>query len=159
MTNKELAAALRCCRINDCENCPARSTAIRTSAPRCYEVLLIVAADALENSETHVMALQQEIERLRGQLGRQWIPVTEREEYQEGPVHDALMKLKTLMSDKDFDKYVENGIIRVTYDPGRLMIITKSEIYRSMLTGHFFDAICQAFDVGNFRVVSQVNGY
>ena len=79
-----------------------------------------------------------------------WIPVTEREEYQEGPTRDALLKL---------DKYIENGVIRVTYDEGRLMIIVKSEIYRTMLMGPFYNAICEAFDVGHFRVVSQVNGY
>lgn len=90
MTNKDLAAALRCCRINDCENCPAKSTAIRTSAPRCYEVLLSVAADALENSESHVAALQKEIEGLRAQSEKlqaiatelqsrsQWVSVKER---------------------------------------------------------------------------------
>ncbi len=88
-----------------------------------------------------------------------WIPVTEREEYKEGPVKDALEKLKASMSDKDFDKYIENGLIRITYDTGRLMLIVKSEIYRTMLMGPFYNAICAAFDVGHFRVVSQVNGY
>lgn len=88
-----------------------------------------------------------------------WIPLTEREEYQEGPTRDALLKLKEKMAEKDFDKYIENGVIRVTYDEGRLMIIVKSEIYRTMLMGPFYNAICEAFDVGHFRVVSQVNGY
>ena len=54
---------------------------------------------------------------------------------------------------------MEIGVIRVTYDEGRLMIIVKSEIYRTMLMGPFYNAICEAFDVGHFRVVSQVNGY
>ena len=79
-----------------------------------------------------------------------WIPVTEREEYQEGPTRDALLKLKEKMAEKDFDKYIENGVIRV---------IVKSEIYRTMLMGPFYNAICEAFDVGHCRVVSQVNGY
>ena len=38
---------------------------------------LFAAADYLENQNAHIAALQQEIERLRGQLPR-WIPVTER---------------------------------------------------------------------------------
>lgn len=38
---------------------------------------LAEAADRLENQNAHIAALQQEIEKLRGQLPR-WIPVTER---------------------------------------------------------------------------------
>ena len=38
---------------------------------------LTEAADRLENQNAHIAALQQEIEKLRGQLPR-WIPVTER---------------------------------------------------------------------------------
>ena len=88
-----------------------------------------------------------------------WIPVSQRPEYQEEPVKGCLAKLQTLMSDKDFDKYIENNVIRITYDTGRLMLIARSEMGRTMLTGRFFNAICEAFDVGSFRVVSQVNGY
>lgn len=88
-----------------------------------------------------------------------WIPVMERPEYQEGPTRECLEKLQKAMTEKDFDKYIDNGIIRVTYDSGRLMLITKSELYRTMLTGRFFNVICEAFAVDSFRVVSQVNGY
>lgn len=59
------------------------------------------------------------------------------------------------MAEKDFEKYINNGLIRVTYDGSHLMLIAKSEIYRTMLTGPFFNVICKAFDVGNFRVVSR----
>ena len=38
---------------------------------------LVEAADRIANQSTHILALQQEIEKLRGQLPR-WIPVTER---------------------------------------------------------------------------------
>lgn len=88
-----------------------------------------------------------------------FIPVMERPEYQEGSVRQALEKLQTLMDADDFEKYVNNGLIRITYDGSRLMMITKSEMYRTMLSGRFFAPICQAFDVGNYRVVSEVNGY
>ena len=88
-----------------------------------------------------------------------FIPVMEREEYQEGPEHDGLVKLKELMEEKDFEKYINMGLVRVTADGSRLMLIAKSEIYRTMLMGPFFPAICNAFGVDNFRVVSQVNGY
>ncbi len=86
-------------------------------------------------------------------------PVMERPEYQEGPTREALEKLQKAMAEKDFEKYVNNGLIRVTFDSGRLLLIAKSEIYRTMLYGPFFGVICKAFDVDNFRVVSQVNGY
>ncbi len=88
-----------------------------------------------------------------------FIPVMERPEYQEGPVREALTRLKDLMTEEDFEKYVNNGLIRITYDGSRLMLITKSELYRTMLSMRFFEPICQAFGVGNFRVVSEVNGY
>lgn len=88
-----------------------------------------------------------------------FIPVMERPEYQEGPVREALLALKDIMSEKDFDKYIDKGLVRITYDGSRLMLITKSEIHRTMLSNLFFEAICKAFDVGNFRVVSEVNGY
>ena len=38
---------------------------------------LLEAADRIANQSTHIAALQQEIEKLRGQLPR-WIPVEER---------------------------------------------------------------------------------
>lgn len=88
-----------------------------------------------------------------------FMPVTERPEYQDGPVKDALDALKGLMEAEDFEKYVNNGLVRITYDGSRLMLIARSEMYRTMLTGRFFGLICKAFSVDNFRVVSEVNGY
>ncbi len=88
-----------------------------------------------------------------------FIPVMERPEYQEGPVREALCALQKLMKEEDFEKYVNNSLIRITYDGSRLMLITKSEIHRTLLTTMFFAPICEAFHVGNFRVISEVNGY
>ncbi len=88
-----------------------------------------------------------------------WMPVMERPEYQEGPVHDALLELRDIMGEANFDKYVNNSLIRITYDGSRLMLITKSELHRTLLMGMYFEAICAAFHVDNYRVVSQVNGY
>lgn len=77
MTNKELAAALRRIKVQTgslvCLGCGFENSC---GVHGCR--LLRAAADALENSESHIMALQQEIEKLRGQLERRWIPVTER---------------------------------------------------------------------------------
>lgn len=88
-----------------------------------------------------------------------FIPVMDRPEYQEGPTREALLRLKELMKPEEFEKYINNGLIRITYDGSRLMIITKSEMYRTLLTTMFFAPICKAFGVGNYRVVSEVNGY
>lgn len=88
-----------------------------------------------------------------------FMPVLERPEYQNGPEREGLLNLKELMEAKDFEKYINNGLIRVTQDGSRLMMISKSEMYRSMLTGRFWESICKAFGVDDFRVVSQTNGY
>lgn len=56
--------------------------------PAGLEKDLVAAADLLENQSAHIAALQQEIEKLRGQLPR-WIPVTER--LPEDPVQKVLI--------------------------------------------------------------------
>ena len=84
-----------------------------------------------------------------------FMPVLERSEYQAGPEREGLIKLQGIMEEKDF----ENGLIRITQDGDRLMMISKSEMYRSMLMGKFWSSICEAFGVDDFRVVSQTNGY
>ena len=88
-----------------------------------------------------------------------FMPVLERSEYQAGPEREGLIKLQGIMEEKDFEKYINNGLIRITQDGDRLMMISKSEMYRSMLMGKFWSSICEAFGVDNFRVVSQTNGY
>ena len=79
MTNQELAAALRKCgRVEGPGDCVACRFYKGDDAALCIPRMTAACADALENSESHVMALQQEIERLRGQIERQWISVEER---------------------------------------------------------------------------------
>lgn len=79
MTNKELAAALRKCgRVKGPDDCSACQFYKGDDPALCIPAMTSACADALENSESHVMALQREIEKLRGQLERRWIPVTER---------------------------------------------------------------------------------
>lgn len=76
MTNQELAAAVRRIKVETgslmCLGCGfEHSCGVRGCR------LLREAADAMENSETHIMALQRAIEDLRARLPR-WIPVEER---------------------------------------------------------------------------------
>ena len=77
-----------------------------------------------------------------------FMPVLERSEYQAGPEREGLIKLQGIMEEKDFEKYINNGLIRITQDGDR-----------SMLMGKFWSSICEAFGVDDFRVVSQTNGY
>lgn len=79
MTNQELAAVLRKCgRVEGPGDCVACRFYKGDDPALCIPAMTAACADALENTTTHVAALQQEIERLRGQLERQWISVEER---------------------------------------------------------------------------------
>ena len=74
MKDQELVNALRYL-------CPGNFTCARCEyEPVCHGdgcAIIQKAADRIANQSTHVAALQQEIEKLRGQVPR-WIPVTER---------------------------------------------------------------------------------
>lgn len=83
MTNRKLAAALRLCggkrAIDLCPKCPFFEG---YDPDVCIPKMTATCANALENHETHVLALQKEIEKLRGQLEverrPQWVSVSER---------------------------------------------------------------------------------
>lgn len=74
MRDQELVSALRYL-------CPGNFTCARCEyEPVCHGdgcAIIQKAADRIANRSTHIAALQQEIEKLRGQLPR-WIPVEER---------------------------------------------------------------------------------
>lgn len=82
MKDQELVNALRYL-------CPGNFTCARCEyEPVCHGdgcAIIQKAADQIANQSTHVAALQQEIEKLRGQVPR-WIPVEERL-----PDHDELV--------------------------------------------------------------------
>ena len=82
MRDQELVNALRYL-------CPGNFTCARCEyEPVCHGdgcAIIQKAADRIANQSTHIAALQQEIEKLRGQLPR-WIPVEERL-----PDHDELV--------------------------------------------------------------------
>ena len=74
MKDQELVNALRYL-------CPGNFTCARCKyEPVCHGdgcTIIREAADRIANQSTHIAALQQEIEKLRGQLPR-WIPAEER---------------------------------------------------------------------------------
>lgn len=65
---------------------------------------LFAAADRLENQNAHIAALQQEIEKLRGQVPR-WIPVEERLPETQGWYHVATRDEKTKRIAVELDLY------------------------------------------------------
>ena len=93
MRDQELENALRCVStaggpMGDCKKCPFYKTepvpedlagkVNLTEWASCdVDAVGLAAADRIANQSTHIAALQQEIEKLRGQLPR-WIPVEER---------------------------------------------------------------------------------
>ena len=93
MSDQELIDALRCTAhpggpVGDCKKCPFLRTehigpdlakmAGKDEWESCdVDGVAIAAADRIANQNTHILALQKEIEKLRGQLPR-WIPVEER---------------------------------------------------------------------------------
>ena len=90
---------------------------------------LVEAADRIANQSTHIAALQQEIEKLRGQVSR-WIPVTERlpelQSWGASTVMLGLIKSKNAPSlnklhDLTLCVYCDNGIWSM---PGRYVAIT-----------------------------------
>lgn len=61
-----------------------------------------------------------------------FMPVLERSEYQAGPEREGLIKLQGIMEEKDFEKYINNGLIRITQDGDRLIILRKCRVAYGM---------------------------
>ena len=99
MKDQELVNALRCCAKGECYRC-----GMRVDKQNCQENVLSVAADRIANQNTHILALQKEIEGLRAQLPR-WIPVTERLPEKQGWYHVAIRDEKTQRIDVELDLY------------------------------------------------------
>ena len=69
MKDKELVNALRACSRTNCSECPQNGKYRRLDI-RCITDLERQAANRIANQSTHIAALQQEIEKLRGQNGQ-----------------------------------------------------------------------------------------
>lgn len=120
MRDQELVNALRCVStavgpIGDCKKCPFYKTepvpedlagkVNLTEWSSCdVDAVGLAAADRIANQSTHIAALQQEIERLRGQLPR-WIPVEERLPEKQGWYHVAIRDEKMKRISIELDSY------------------------------------------------------
>ena len=145
MRDQELVSALRCVStaggpMGDCKKCPFYKTepvpknlkkAVNlTEWSSCdVDAVGLAAADRIANQSTHIAALQQEIEKLRGQLPR-WIPVAERvpelESWGASKVVLGLIKSENAPSLNKLHNltlcvYCDNGIWSM---PGRYVAIT-----------------------------------
>ena len=145
MRDTNLVNALRCTStaggpMGDCAKCPFYKTepvpedlagkVNLTEWSSCdVDAVGLAAADQLENQSAHIAALQQEIEKLRGQLPR-WIPVTDRlPELQSWGASEVVLGLIKSENAPSLNKlhnltlcvYCDNGIWSM---PGRYVAIT-----------------------------------
>ena len=126
--------------MGDCKKCPFYKTELvpedlagkvnLTEWSSCdVDAVGLAAADRIANQSTHIAALQQEIEKLRGQLPR-WIPVTDRlPELQSWGASEVVLGLIKSENAPSLNKlhnltlcvYCDNGIWSM---PGRYVAIT-----------------------------------
>jgi chromosomal replication initiation ATPase DnaA len=74
---------------------------------------------------------------------------------QEAPELAAgLQKLKEHMLPAEFEKYI-NSLINLKQGNGMLLLITKKEMYRSIIESKFLPVIRSSFGVDKVRIISQ----
>ena len=85
------------------------------------------------------------------------IPFTPLEERisQEMPhLSESLCALRTAIGEDDFEKYI-NSLASLRKVDDQLLIITRKEMYRSVITSRFLPALKSAFAVNFIRIVNQ----
>lgn len=88
---------------------------------------------------------------------RYTVPFTPLEERlaQEAPqLSPCLAALKVQLGDDDFEKYI-NSLVSLRQVNDQLLIITKKEMYRSIIISRFLPAIRACFNVELVRVINQ----
>lgn len=81
-------------------------------------------------------------------------PLTERIGREAPQLSAALAELRTVMGEADFDRYI-NSLVSLRQVDDQLLLITKREMYRSILLSRFLPAIKQCFGVRLVRIISQ----
>jgi len=71
---------------------------------------------------------------------------------------EGLNKLKDLIEEKDFNKYI-NRLIDVKKHDDQLLVITGSEMHRSVIMSKYLKLIKECFDVEKIRVITQPNHF
>lgn len=88
---------------------------------------------------------------------RYTVPFTPLEERvaQEAPhLSQGLAALKAELGADDFEKYI-NSLVSLRQVNDQLLIITKREMYRSIIVSRFLPAIRECFDVRFVQVINQ----
>lgn len=81
-------------------------------------------------------------------------PLEERIRREAPHLSAALEKLKAMMGVEAFEKYI-NSLVSLRKVDDQLIIITRREMYRSILIGRFLPAIQESFAVRAVRIVTQ----
>lgn len=81
-------------------------------------------------------------------------PLQERIAREAPQLSAALNHLQQAMGASDFEKYI-NSLSALKKVDDHLLLITKKEMYRSVLTGRFLSVIKECFAVKFVRIVSQ----
>ena len=84
----------------------------------------------------------------------QFSPLEERIAQEDPQLSAALSQLRAVIGEADFEKYI-NSLSSLRKVDDHLLMITKREMYRSILIGNFLPVIKACFAVKFVRVVSQ----
>lgn len=81
-------------------------------------------------------------------------PLMERIKNEAPHLSSSLVALQVAIGKDDFEKYI-NSLISVRKSEDQLLMITKKEMYRSIIISRFLPAIKESFAVNFIRIVSQ----
>jgi chromosomal replication initiation ATPase DnaA len=81
-------------------------------------------------------------------------PLVERMEQESPELLAGLHALKEQMLPAEFEKYI-NSLIRIRKGNGMLLLITKKEMYRSIIESRFVPLIRSSFGVDRVQIISQ----
>ena len=81
-------------------------------------------------------------------------PLMERIEKETPHLSSCLVALQVAIGTHDFEKYI-NSLLSVRKVEDQLLMITKKEMYRSIIMSRFLPAIKESFGVSFIRIVNQ----
>ncbi len=81
-------------------------------------------------------------------------PLVERIAKESPELLAGLHNLREQMLPAEFEKYI-NSLISLKKGNGMLLLITKKEMYRSIIESRFLPLIGSSFGVGRVRIISQ----
>lgn len=85
-------------------------------------------------------------------------PLEERIGMDDGSIRNGLTELKTMLSEQDYETYI-NSLISARQQGEHLLLITRYPLHRSILAGKFLPWIQEAFCATHVRIVSQSHSF